>query len=199
MSHRSEWGRWQAKRITPELVEELAEYVKLGCSLKIAAKRAGIPAGILRRWYRAGEEEIQAIYEAETGYPSQVGLLWEALHKAAGEVAAELIADLRLAGAGKESAPGSSGWLLERLEEDFAPAAARVEITGSEGGPIAVEGRAVVGLADVLAVARELGVGHHFGLDAGDPPSALPAPRAVLPDPPVDQPAAVPQPDVQGS
>lgn len=36
---------------------------------------------------------------------------------------------------------------------------ARLERTGSDGAPVAVEVRAVVGLADVVKLARELGVG----------------------------------------
>lgn len=60
--------------------------------------------------------------------------------------------------------------------------AERLELTGGGGGPIAVEGRAVVGLADVIAFAREIGAAADLGLDAGDPRGELPAASEVLPD-----------------
>lgn len=60
----------------------------------------------------------------------------------------------------------------------------QIEISGRDGGPIAVEGRAVVGLADVAAVARKLGYGHLLEpADGGDPERALPAASEVRPDP----------------
>lgn len=66
-------------------------------------------------------------------------------------------------------------WLPEGRE--------RLEVTGEGGGPIQIEGKAVVGLADVLELARQLGVGAAVGLDAGAARGALPAASDVLPDP----------------
>ena len=53
----------------------------------------------------------------------------------------------------------------------------RVEVTGADGGPVemSVEGRAVVGLADVVRLAEELGVGVGVGVDAADSRGELPA------------------------
>jgi hypothetical protein len=66
----------------------------------------------------------------------------------------------------------------------------KVEISGPDGGPIELEGKAVVGLADVVAFATRIGAGHLLGLDAGDPGHALPAAADVLPDPADGEPAA---------
>lgn len=58
----------------------------------------------------------------------------------------------------------------------------KVEISGPEGGPIEIEGKAVVGLADVVAFARSIGHSDLLGLDAGDARDAVPAAQEVLPD-----------------
>jgi len=58
----------------------------------------------------------------------------------------------------------------------------KVEISGPDGGPIAVEGRAVVGLAAVVRFAQSIGHGDLLGLDAGDPGDALSPAQEVLPD-----------------
>jgi hypothetical protein len=62
------------------------------------------------------------------------------------------------------------GWLkqylgvLERFGLVPEPEALRLEISGRGGAPIEIEGRPVVGLADVVTLARELGASHLFGL-----------------------------------
>lgn len=177
------WARWSRKKITADLCERLASYIREGCTLKIAAEREGIPRSVIRSWYEAGEREVAEIYEQERGYPSHVGMLYLALTQAAADLKARLVRDLLEAGTGRDSSPGSAGWLLERIEKDFAPAAARVEVSGPSAGPLVVEGRAVVGLADVIALAKELGAGHLFGLPDGSTRDALPAASEVLPDP----------------
>lgn len=57
----------------------------------------------------------------------------------------------------------------------------RVELVGEGGGPVVIEGRAVVGLADVNRLAAELGLGDLVGLDAGDPRRELAPAPDVLP------------------
>lgn len=59
-----------------------------------------------------------------------------------------------------------------------------IHVGGADGGPIEVEGRAVVGLAAVNELAARLGLGALVGLDAGAARHALPAAQDVLPDPP---------------
>lgn len=64
------------------------------------------------------------------------------------------------------------------------------EVSGPEGAPIQLEGRAVVGLADVVQLAIETGQQHLLGLDARDSRGALPAASDVLPDPADGEPSA---------
>lgn len=75
----------------------------------------------------------------------------------------------------------------------------RLEVTGADAGPIQVEGRAVVGLADVVALARKLGVGPLDGLDAGPARGTVSPAQDVLSDPPQRERAAgalpAPRPD----
>lgn len=196
MPRNPSWGNWQRKEITAKRIDEIAGYFAQGATVKLAARRAGIPAGVLRRWLAAGEENITSIYDSERGVPEAEGLLYEACEKARGAFVDELVQKLREAGAGKESSPGAAGWLLERLESDEFGLASRLEISGQGGAPILVEGKAVVGLADVVALARELGQGHLFGLDGGSSQPGLPAASEVLPDPVESEPAAVALPDV---
>src|SRR5262245_54859913 len=75
----------------------------------------------------------------------------------------------------------SAGLFVERKE---------IEISGREGGPIELEGHAIVGLADVVAFARSIGASDSLRLDAGDSRPALPAAEEVRPDPPGDLDAA---------
>lgn len=72
---------------------------------------------------------------------------------------------------------------------------ASFEITGPEGAPLAVEGRAVVGLADVNRLALELGYGHLIGLDAGDHRPELAPASNVLSGAPDDLDSASAVPD----
>jgi len=194
------WPHWTRRRPDAELAHELAASLRSGLTLKLAARKAGLPPGIVRQWYREGQEQLERIYEREdeTGYPGEVGMFYAILSKAAAELAEELVAKLREAGAGKESAPGSAGWLLERLESDFN-LASRVEFTGPEGGPLEVEGRVAVGWADLIAIAQATGQGHLLGLPGGGAGRALPAADEVLPDPADAEPAAVDPPGLPGA
>ena len=197
MKRVSEWGKWQAKTITPALVQELAGYVREGATLKIAAKRAGVPPGILNRWYTAGREQVEGLYDAERGHPDQVGMLYDALFQAEGERDMLYVSNVRQA-VGPGSEWRARSWLLERHDpEDFGDRSS-VEISGPQGGPIMHEGRAIAGFVDLVAFARSIGAGHLLGLDPGDPQRAVPSAADVLPDPALAQPAAVGSADLHG-
>lgn len=186
----SSWGRWRPKTITPQLVEEIAGYVREGATLKIAARRAGVPPGILRRWMEAGEREIEGIYESapepgakpERGYPSQLGLLYEAVAHALGERDASYLREIERA-EGQGSQWRARAWLLEKQDPDDFGDRRAVEVSGARGGPIEVEGKPVAGLADVIALVVKLGYGDRYGLPAELAERGLPAARDVLPDP----------------
>ena len=103
------------------------------------------------------------------------------------------------AGAGKESSPGSAGWMLERLESDEWGLAHKLEITGQDGGPLLVEGHAAVGWADLFAIAKANGYEHLLGIPGGGARGALPRADEVLPDPPDAESSADAPPGVPGS
>jgi len=181
--------------LTQDLVDELAEHFRKGATVKIAAGRIGVPAGVLRMWLREGERQLTDIYAADVGYPEQEGLLYHDCAKATAEYLAERVE--YVTDAAKDDEWRASSWLLERRDEDFNPAS-KVEVSGPEGGPIVHEGRSISGIVDLIAFAESIGAGHHLGLpNGGSPGGALPAAAALLPDPsgdlaPADAPAGVP-------
>ena len=177
------WQKFQRRQITPELCEDLTALIAGGATLKQAARAAGVPPGILRRWLAEGADQVHEIYESDvlTGPPAWEGMLFLAVEKAIGERGAELVEEILKAG--KDDEWRSRAWVLERLEADEFGDKKQLEVSGPEGAPIALEGRAVVGLADVVAIARQLGLGDRLGLDAGDSRRELAAASDVLPDP----------------
>lgn len=193
-----EWPRWNRRKPDAELAHEVADYIRKGLTLKVAAQRVGLPRGLLRQWYREGQEQLERIYERETGHPGEVGMFYVVLSQAVAELVERLVGELMQAGAGKDSSPGSAGWLLERVEQDFN-LAQRHEISGPEGAPLEIGGRVAVGWADLFAIAQATGQGHLLGLPGGNTGGALPAPSEVLPYPSDDEPPADDPPGVSGS
>jgi hypothetical protein len=165
--------------IDQDLVDELAKHFRQGATVKIAAGRIGVPPGVLRSWLRIGEEQLADIYAADVGYPEQEGLLYFECAKATAEYLAEHVGTV----SDPTDAPDwrASSWLLERRDEDFNPAS-RVEVSGPEAGPIQIEGKTLVGIADIVALYRATGQGHLLGLGEGDAQEALPSATDVLPD-----------------
>jgi len=193
----TELGNWPLKRITPELITRLESAAKNGRTVKLAAQAAEIPPGILRRWLEMGEE----LY-LETGKRDEpVAELFVRYSKASAGFKARLQDQLTSAGAGKESSPGSAGWQLERLERDDFGTSTKLEVTGPEGGPLLVEGRAAVGWADFAAIARANGYASLLGLEepVGSDREALPRAGEVLPDPAEPERSADAPPGVPGS
>jgi len=165
--------------IDQDLVDELAEHFRQGATVKIAAGRIGVPPGVLRMWLSVGEEQLSDIYAADVGYPEQEGLLYFECAKATAEYLAEHVGTV----SDPTDAPDwrASSWLLERRDEDFNPAS-RVEVSGPESGPIQIEGKTLVGIADIVALYCATGQGHLLGLGEGDAQAALPSAGDVLPD-----------------
>lgn len=179
-------GNWPLEKITPELIAALEKMFAKGRTRKIAAGLAGIPVGILNRWLDIGKD----LWEQTGQRREPAAELFVRCEAARSGFVAKLQDQLTIAGAGKESSPGSAGWQLERLERDDFGATARLELTGPEGGPLIVEGRAAVGWADLFAIARETGQEHLLGLAGGSPGGALPRAPEVLPDSADDERAA---------
>jgi hypothetical protein len=189
------WRSWRRKLLDQDLVDELAGYFREGATVKIAAGRVGLPPGVLRMWLREGENQLSEIYGKDVGYPEQEGLLYVACAKATAEYLAAHV--------GTVSDPGdaewrASSWLLERRDEDFNPAA-KVEVSGPEGGPIVVEGHTIVGWADLIELAERTGQGHLIGLAGRSDGADVPGSQKVLPAPAHTLGPAVDPAGVQGS
>ena len=187
------WAKWHLNKLTPKLANEIAASFRKGATLKIAAGKAEIPPAVLRAWLQEGERDLTSIYDAETGVPQPETRLYIACAKATAEYLEKHV--------GNVSDPGkdewrNSSWLLERRDEDFNPAA-KVEVTGADGGPVQIEGRSIVGIADIVRWYVESGNGHLIGIEP--PGDALPVAREVLPDrPELERAASVPS-DLPGS
>lgn len=195
MAAAKRWRNWRRKDLNQELVDRIAGHFRKGATVKIAAGLENLPAGVLRMWIREGEQQIQDIYDSGVGYPEHEGLAYDAWVKATAEYLMTRVEDVN----DPEQAADwrASSWLLERRDDEFNPAS-RVEVSGVDGGPIAVA-ELDVSLGDLVALAQSLGAGHHFGLDEPDPLSALPGADEVLPDPSEREPAAAALPAVPGS
>lgn len=170
------WETWRKHEITPDFVERAASLYREGLTHTQVARKMGIPPRMWRVWLEAGEEQVVALRFSEADTAGAVrgheADLYEAVNRALGD-----------RDAGWMKAVDDPKWKLEKAADDFGPAAQRVEISGPDRGPIAVEGRAVVGLADVVKLALETGQGHLLGLSTAGARELVPAAGDVLPDP----------------
>ena len=181
------WDLYYRKRITPELTATIAEHFRKGATDKIVAGLVDLPRGVIRHWLSEGEAQLELAPE-ERGPES---LVFVAVQKAKAEYLMDQVKGVNA----MNDEWRANAWLLERRDEEFA-APRKVEISGPDDGPILVQGQAVLGLADIVSLAGQLGVGHLFGLPGPDSQPALPEPAEVLPDSGQREPAAVPLPDV---
>jgi len=177
------WRAARREKITSAFCEKLTGLIAEGATIKQSARMMGVPPGVLRLWLAEGAEQVHGVYESDTldRVVLPEGKLFLAVEKAIGKRGAELVKEIRYAM--KDGEWRSRAWLLERLEADEFGDKKQLEVSGPEGAPIALEGRAVVGLADVIAVARELGLGDRLGLDTGGASRELAPLADVLPDP----------------
>jgi hypothetical protein len=148
------------------------------CSIREAAEMAG-----RRRWeFRAllGEEEFEAAYlEARGRDPEQIRA---ELRRRAIEGIDEPVF---YQGEEVTTVKKYSDSLLGKMADAYLPEFSR-QGSGDgnmDGAMIAVERRVVVGIRDVVGLARELGVSLDGELDRGSPRGELPAASPLLPDP----------------
>lgn len=114
------WRQWRRRDLNQNLVDELAQLFREGATVKIAAGKVGLPPGVLRMWLREGEKQLSDIYEADTGYPENEGMLYVECAKATAEYLGRKVSTI-------DDPQGADwraqSWLLERRDEDFNPAA----------------------------------------------------------------------------
>ena len=174
------------RRLTREARDAFLEAVGAGWTVTHAAERAGHSR---QRFYeeRHAHEAFAAQWDEAIEAGTQV--LENELHRRA------------LEGYDEDTFDGS-GQLIRRVRR-YSPAllifslkarrpdvyrdnvSQRLEVTGAEGAPLQLEGRAVVGIADVVQLAIETGQGHLLGipgLDAAAAGRELPAAGDVRPD-----------------
>lgn len=177
------WPEFTVESVTPELVATLVKHIEKGSTPQGAARIMGIPASRFRRWRQIGTDQIDDAYEEQD---RALALEPEAMLVLAVEQATAAYAQKL----GKRVAVGgddwrAKAWLLERLERDDFQPTERVDVNiGGTGEPILIEGRAVVGLGNVLEFVRQIGQPHLLdALDAGDSRPGLPAAGDLLSDP----------------
>ena len=118
---------------TPELTEALCAELKLGMAIRAACQHVGIDDSTYRKWMTRGENGEEPFVTFRT-----------AATRAKAEGVRALVVTVRKAAASDWRA---AAWILERREPDEW--SRRVEVTGSEGGPVQVDLRAKI--AEVLA------------------------------------------------
>lgn len=139
MAGKGQWYDLKLREVDPQFVNDAAEHVKGGATVKQTARMMGVPPGTFKAWLRTGAEQVLEAYE--TGEQKHMlereAALFLAVEKAAGQRAKTLIDEIR--GAAKDDEWRARTWLLERYEsEDFGDTK-RVELTGADGGKIAVD------------------------------------------------------------
>lgn len=133
------WYDLRLREVDPQFISEAAEHVKRGATIKQTARSMGVPAGTFRAWLRTGAEQAFEAYD--TGERKHLlhreAALFLAVEKAAGARAVELIGQIR--DADKDTEWRARAWLLERYEADDFGDTRRVELTGPDGGALAVD------------------------------------------------------------
>lgn len=123
----SEAGR--KAKLTPELIEKVTDFIRLGNNNKTAAALAGIGEATFYKYLAKADEENPEPEFVE---------FREAIERARAEAEARMVANIRKAGTdGKWQA---SAWWLERKNPDEWGATSKVkqEITGANGAPLIV-------------------------------------------------------------
>ena len=110
-------------KYTPETVKRVIEAIKLGCAYVDAANYAGINYDTFNEWRKQYPEFSDAV---ETASGAAVTACMAKIQKAA-----------------TEGSWQASAWILERRHPDRY-GRTRVELTGAEGGPVAVAAQVVV-------------------------------------------------------
>lgn len=185
---------WKLHDIDPSFVEECAKHVKGGATYRQTAKIMGVPWPKFAGWLKTGAEQVADAYE--TGQLGRMvereAALWRACGFEAGTRGKTLA---------KHVMSGADEWraalaYLERTDRDDFGQTDHIDVTiGGSDVPIALEGRPVVTLGDVVRLAIETGQGHLAGFElGGNTGRGLPAPRDVLPDPADGEPTAGPVP-----
>lgn len=121
----SEAGR--KSKLTPELVEKITDYIKLGNNNRAAAALSGLGEATFYRYLANAEEDNPEPEFVE---------FKEAIEKARAEAEARAVATIRKAGI--EGKWQASAWWLERKnpEEWGATSKLKQEITGANGAPL---------------------------------------------------------------
>lgn len=177
----AKYPTFRVSDIDPDMIARLVKHIQKGSTPTGAARLEGIPTRTFRKWRSTGREQLEEAYDAQD---RSLALKREAMMELAIEQAMALEAQKlgRQVRNGHEEWRAKLAWLERQEREDFAPTE-RVDVTvGGSGEPVLIEGRAVVGIGNVLEFVRQIGQGHLLeGLDAGDSRPSLPAARDVLP------------------
>lgn len=116
-------NRGRPTKYTPETVKKILEAIKLGVAYVDAANYAGVGLATFNEW--------------RDRYPEFA----EAVEAAAGAAVTACMAKIQKAAT--EGSWQASAWILERRHPDRY-GRTRVELTGAEGGPVAVAANVVV-------------------------------------------------------
>lgn len=116
-------NRGRPTKYTPETVKKILEAIKLGVAYVDAANYGGIHIDTFHEWRKA--------------YPD----FSDAVDAASGQAVTACMAKIQKAAT--EGSWQASAWILERRHPDRY-GRTRVELTGAEGGPVAVAANVVV-------------------------------------------------------
>lgn len=151
-SGKGQWYDMRLRHVDPGFINEAADHVSNGATVKQTARLMGVPPGTMRAWLRTGADQLHEAYE--TGERKHMlhreAALFLAIERAAGARAVELIGEIR--GATKDDEWRSAAWLLERYESEEFGDTKRVEVTGELTGRVEVQVDHEHTLAGLVAV-----------------------------------------------
>ena len=160
-------------RLTPERAARIVALIRAGNYLEVAASAAGVSRTSLRRWLKIGDR-------MKTGPHADFAA---AVEKASGEAECRDVALISKAAAEHWQA---AAWRLERKNSSRWGRTQKTELTGKDGGPVAVAGPSGVApwlnglLAEPALVAWAL---HHNRAPTDEERAAILAAAASPDDP----------------
>lgn len=113
-------------KLTPERQTKILNAIRAGAYMETAAAAAGVNKETLYAWLKRGNVEPESIYSAFV----------EAVHEA--QASAELRDVLTLSKAAADGDWRAAAWRLERKFPKRWGLTTKTELTGADGGPVAV-------------------------------------------------------------
>lgn len=133
-------SRMVKNRLSPQLTKQICDIIRKGNYCQVAAVACGVPVSTFWHWHQRGKRVLDEMGAEGLDQPDKKERMYVHLYQSVEEARANL--EYRLAAAVSDKAPDewrAAAWMLERLAPKRWGQHRRVELTGSEGGPVMTE------------------------------------------------------------